>query len=106
MEGEAGSGNVHGQMLADGSQLYFEELLRRRLMECGWCDQMRMICKEVINEKGKKISVDELLAEVSLRARTLVPMSVKKELLQKVKNHLLNQAGYYNRTSNKTQDVD
>ena len=70
----------------------FKELLRKRLIECGWRDQVRMLCREVVKEsEGNNIPFDVLLTRVTPRARALVPDSVKKELLQKLKTHLLTQ---------------
>lgn len=68
-----------------------KELLRRRLVECGWRDQVKLICKDLIKEHGHDITYDKLLSMVTTRARTLVPDSVKKELLQKIKNQLIAQ---------------
>ena len=68
-----------------------KELLRRRLVECGWRDQVKIICKEIIKENGTDITYDALLAAVTSKARSLVPDTVKKELLQKIKNQLLAQ---------------
>lgn len=68
-----------------------KELLRRRLVECGWRDQVKLISKELIKEHGHDITYDTLLSAVTTRARTLVPDSVKKELLQKIKNQLMAQ---------------
>lgn len=68
-----------------------KELLRRRLIECGWRDQVKITCKELIKEHGLDIPYDTLLSMVISRARSLVPDSVKKELLQKIKSQLLAQ---------------
>jgi len=68
-----------------------KELLRRRLVECGWRDQVKLISKEILKEHGLDITYDTLLSTVTTKARTLVPDSVKKELLQKIKNQLLAQ---------------
>ena len=66
-------------------------MLRRRLVECGWRDEVKLICKEIIKENGQDITYDTLLAMVTGRARTKVPDAVKKELLQKIKYQLLAQ---------------
>ena len=68
-----------------------KELLRRRLVECGWRDQVKIICKELIKEHGHDVTYDTLLSMVTGRARSLVPDAVKKELLQKIKSQLLAQ---------------
>ncbi|XP_050362406.1 enhancer of yellow 2 transcription factor-like isoform X1 [Nymphalis io] len=70
----------------------FKELLRRRLIECGWRDQVRMLCRDVVKEnEGSNVTFDMLLTRVTPQARALVPDSVKKELLLKLKTHLLTQ---------------
>ncbi|XP_075234433.1 enhancer of yellow 2 transcription factor-like isoform X2 [Lycorma delicatula] len=75
----------------------FKELLRRRLTECGWTDQIRIMCKDAIKERGTSLTVDQLLEEVSPKARSVLPTTIKRELLQKVKEYLLYQADYYSK---------
>ncbi|KAI4494319.1 hypothetical protein M0802_009002 [Mischocyttarus mexicanus] len=81
------------KLIEELEKLYegLKELLRRRLVECGWRDQVKLICKEMIKEHGHDITYDTLLSTVTSKARTLVPDSVKKELLQKIKNQLVAQ---------------
>lgn len=51
-----------------------------------------MVCREVMKEHdANSITLDMLVARVTPRARALVPDPVKKELLQKIKTHLLTQ---------------
>ncbi|KAL7304582.1 transcription and mRNA export factor ENY2-like [Trichogramma pretiosum] len=72
-----------------GDRDSLKELLRRRLVECGWKDEVKLMCKEIIKENGQDITYDALLAKVTTRARSRVPDIVKRELLQKIKNQLL-----------------
>ncbi|XP_011299564.1 transcription and mRNA export factor ENY2 [Diachasma alloeum] len=81
----------HQRLVMVGDRDGLKELLRRRLVECGWRDQVKIICKDLIKENGHDITYDILLATVTSTARSLVPDSVKKELLQKIKNQLLAQ---------------
>ncbi|XP_015596559.1 transcription and mRNA export factor ENY2 [Cephus cinctus] len=81
----------HQRLVMAGDRDVLKELLRRRLVECGWRDQVKIICKELIKENGQDITYDTLLSMVTSRARSLVPDSVKKELLQKIKNQLMSQ---------------
>nr|CAD7407697.1 unnamed protein product [Timema cristinae] len=67
-------------------------LLRERLVECGWKDQIHMMCRQIVKERGVNIKVDELIAEITPKARASVPDSVKKELLQKIKIQLTQDA--------------
>lgn len=62
-----------------------------RLAECGWSDQVRMLCRNVAKEDGAKYNVDKMVHCVTPDARRLVPDSVKKELLQQIKVILANQ---------------
>ena len=39
-----------------------QELLRQRLIECGWRDDMKAYCKQLIKERGlENINIDELV---------------------------------------------
>lgn len=71
----------------------YKILLRRRLQESGWCDQVRLQAKEIIKEKGPGISTDKLLEELLPKGRAAVPSAIKKELLLKVKDGLMRAAG-------------
>nr|CAD7422148.1 unnamed protein product [Timema poppensis] len=44
-------------------------LLRERLVECGWKDQIHMMCRQIVKERGVNIKVDELIAEITPKAR-------------------------------------
>ncbi|XP_033227686.1 transcription and mRNA export factor ENY2 [Belonocnema kinseyi] len=85
------SAAAHQKLVMGGDRDGLKELLRRRLVECGWRDQVKIICKDTIKDNGPDITYDALLSTVTTRARSLVPDTVKKELLQKIKNQLLAQ---------------
>jgi len=58
-------------------------------MECGWRDQLKVHCKEIVRQKGlENITVDDLVAEITPKGRALVPDPVKKELLQRIRAFL------------------
>lgn len=61
--------------------------------ECGWVDEVRLLCREVVKEQKGKMNVDGVVAEVTPKARQLVPDAVKRELLQKIKTILMQQSG-------------
>ncbi|CAK1549920.1 unnamed protein product [Leptosia nina] len=83
---------AHQRLILSGDRERFKELLRKRLIECGWRDQVRMLCRDVVREnESNNISFDMLVTRVTPRARAAVPDTVKKELLQKIKTHLLTQ---------------
>lgn len=65
-----------------------EEYLRQRLIESGWKDQLKTHCKELIRKKGlEKVTVDELVEELTIKGKSLVPLQIKEELLAKLKNY-------------------
>ena len=93
-----------------------KELLRQKLAESGWRDQLKEHCKvtahkpsvhlwpifalpsetkqlpfsqTVLREKGlEAISVEELVKEITPRGRATVPDSLKAELLQRIRKFL------------------
>uniref|UniRef100_A0A8C5KPM2 Transcription and mRNA export factor ENY2 n=1 Tax=Jaculus jaculus TaxID=51337 RepID=A0A8C5KPM2_JACJA len=70
-----------------------ERLLRAKLIESGWKDQLKAHCKEVTKEKGlEHVTVDDLAAEITPKGRALVPDSVKKEVLQRIRTFLAQHA--------------
>ncbi|EDX16560.1 enhancer of yellow 2 transcription factor [Drosophila simulans] len=73
-----------------GDRSKIKDLLCSRLTECGWRDEVRLMCRNILNEKGtnNSFTVEQLIAEVTPKARTLVPDAVKKELLMKIRNIL------------------
>lgn len=65
--------------------------MRLRLTECGWSDEVRLLCRDIVKEEDGNINVDKIVQNVTPKARSLVPDSVKKELLQKIKTLLSKQ---------------
>merc|ERR1719183_1586797 len=81
--------SINQKLVDTGEKEKLKELLRRKLIECGWRDQLKAHCKEVIKNKGlEKITVEELVAEITPRGRATVPEAVKAELLQKIRDFL------------------
>jgi len=76
-------------LIETGEKERLKELLRQKLIESGWRDDLKEFCKEVIRNKGlEKITVDELVAEITPRGRATVPDEVKTELLQNIRKFL------------------
>ncbi|KAG8187805.1 hypothetical protein JTE90_025843 [Oedothorax gibbosus] len=66
-----------------------KDLLRSRLSESGWKEEMKAVCRDIIREKGvENVTVDSLVKEMTPKGRELVPDSVKRELLQRIRSHL------------------
>ncbi|XP_051879920.1 transcription and mRNA export factor ENY2 isoform X1 [Pristis pectinata] len=80
---------INQKLIETGERERLKELLRAKLTECGWKDQLKAHCKDVIREKGlEHVTVDDLVAEITPKGRALVPDSVKKELLQRIRTFL------------------
>jgi hypothetical protein len=73
-----------------------KEHLRQRLVESGWKEKIKTICKETLSQRNagipplisEQLTVDDLVQLISPRARSLVPEQVKAELLQKIRLYL------------------
>ncbi|XP_037093433.1 transcription and mRNA export factor ENY2-like [Pollicipes pollicipes] len=83
---------INLKLVETGEKEKLKELLRTRLIECGWRDQLKAQCKEVVREQGlENVTVDDLVTVITPKGRALVPDSVKKELLQRIKTFLAQQ---------------
>ncbi|XKL60731.1 hypothetical protein PGB90_007788 [Kerria lacca] len=69
-------------------------LLYKRLTESGWCDQVRMLIRLRLKE-SENSSLNDLIDSTLPKARNLVPTAIKREMLQKLKDDILHEAGYY-----------
>ncbi|XP_077447352.1 transcription and mRNA export factor ENY2 [Stigmatopora argus] len=77
---------INQKMIEMGEREKLKELLKTKLVECGWKDQLKAHCKDVIREKGlDHVTVEDLVTEITPKGRALVPDSVKKELLQRIR---------------------
>lgn len=71
-----------------GEEARLEEFLRNRLIECGWKEQLKNHCKDIIRRKGlEKVSVEELVEDLTIKGKNTVPQKVKEDLLAKIKNY-------------------
>ncbi|GAB2226009.1 hypothetical protein Droror1_Dr00021792 [Drosera rotundifolia] len=69
------------------------ELLRERLIDSGWKDEMKALCRALVKEKGRNnVTVDDLIHVITPKARASIPDSVKAELLQRIRNFLVSAA--------------
>lgn len=60
--------------------------LRSRLVECGWRDELKAQCQELVKARGlERFSVDELVKEVIPMAQARVPDAIKAETLAEIR---------------------
>ncbi|CAH0513367.1 unnamed protein product [Peronospora belbahrii] len=85
---------ISERFVQSGVKDQVKELLRVKLVDCGWRDEMKLHCKEVIRKKGiDHVTVEDLVEEITLKARALVPGDVKNEILQKITIDVKEQIG-------------
>nr|GMC50848.1 transcription and mRNA export factor SUS1-like [Ipomoea batatas] len=67
------------------------ELLRERLVECGWKDEMLTLCRAFIKKKGRNnVTVDDLIQVITPKGRASIPeILFKAELLQRIRTFLV-----------------
>mmetsp|Transcript_34697 Transcript_34697/g.59625 ORF Transcript_34697/g.59625 Transcript_34697/m.59625 type:complete len:107 (+) Transcript_34697:55-375(+) len=86
---EAVRATIMQKLIETGEKERLKEMLREKLIETGWRDDLREYCKEVIRSKGlEKITVDELVAQITPRGRATVPDHIKADLLQRIRKFL------------------
>jgi len=80
---------IEQRLQETGEKDRLKELLRTKLVECGWRDELKAYCKEVIKKKGlEKLKVSDLVSEITPRGRATVPDAIKAELLQRIRKFL------------------
>ncbi len=84
---------INQKLIETGEKERLKEFLRDKLIESGWRDELKIYCKEVVRRKGlDHVTVDELITEIIPKGRELIRDDVKKELLQRIKAFLAQQA--------------
>ena len=83
---------IHQRLLESGEKDRLREHLRARLIDCGWRDQIRLEAKRIVRERGlERVTLKDIVAEVTPLGREAVPDEVKRELLTKLKEYLAHQ---------------
>ncbi|KAH8278986.1 hypothetical protein KR018_012115, partial [Drosophila ironensis] len=63
-----------------------KKLLVKRLTECGWRKNIEEIIRKTILDRGQaNLTCDQLVQEVVPKARAMVPVNVRKEMLMRVR---------------------
>ncbi|CAF2692220.1 unnamed protein product [Rotaria sp. Silwood2] len=80
---------LNAKLIESGEKEQMKQLLRQRLIEYEWRDEMKAYCKEIIKQKGlENLTVDELVQEITPKGRALVPDAIKKEMLTHLRQYL------------------
>lgn len=77
------------ELVETGEIERLKELLKRRLIEYGWRDEMTVYCKKELQKVGlENVTVDDLVRLMTARGRSTVPASVKNELVEQIRSYL------------------
>ncbi|KAJ2216438.1 D-3-phosphoglycerate dehydrogenase 2 [Coemansia sp. RSA 487] len=76
------------RFIESGERERLQEILRSKLNESGWQDRVKDKCQKIIHESGPdvdKLTVNDVVEQVTPLARTMVPEDVKAEILEDVR---------------------
>eukprot|EP00798_Chlamydomonas_sp_ICE-L_P005341 gene5341-12936_t len=77
------------QLYSSGERDRLKELLASKLEACGWKDEIKERCKDVVARRGRgNVSVDDIVKAVRPEGRASVPDSIKAELLAEIKKFI------------------
>ncbi|CAF1560795.1 unnamed protein product [Rotaria magnacalcarata] len=83
---------LNAKLIESGEREQMKQLLRQRLMEYEWRDQMKAYCKDIVKQKDlENITVDQLIQEITPKGRALVPDTIKTEMLNRLQQYLVKQ---------------
>lgn len=66
-----------------------KDFLLQSLIQSGWDDKVRLMCRNEISKHNGLISVDNLVDKVTPQARKEIPDELKAEMIAKIKTVLL-----------------
>mmetsp|Transcript_28304 Transcript_28304/g.42773 ORF Transcript_28304/g.42773 Transcript_28304/m.42773 type:complete len:109 (-) Transcript_28304:119-445(-) len=73
-------------LVETGERARLKEYVMATLKECGWQEDLKKHCVEVIQKKGvEKITMEEITAEIAPKGRAMVPDSLKVDLLNRLR---------------------
>lgn len=82
--------NIALSLSTSGEKERLKQLLKQRLMESGWREEVKQYAKQMVREKGRidDYSTENLLSDITPKARELVPDPTKEEILKQVRNFI------------------
>jgi enhancer of yellow 2 transcription factor len=75
-----------------GEKARLKALLRDKLIQCGWRDELRARCNAIVQSRGSgNVTAAELQREIAPIGRAKVPDNIKAELLAQIRAFILSQ---------------
>ncbi|KAI8817851.1 transcription factor e(y)2-domain-containing protein [Fimicolochytrium jonesii] len=77
---------IERTLARSGAKDMLTEYFRQRLIDCGWRDQLRAYAAEIVRKKplDDPLDIDEIIQEVTPKGRSLVPATVKADLMLRI----------------------
>lgn len=67
----------------DNNREELNEILRSKLIECGWRDKVSNMCRNIIQRDGvESVRLEQIVDEVGPKAKQLVPDNIRTDLLE------------------------
>mmetsp|Transcript_14204 Transcript_14204/g.33615 ORF Transcript_14204/g.33615 Transcript_14204/m.33615 type:complete len:93 (+) Transcript_14204:121-399(+) len=83
---------VQQKLTQSGEKERLKALLRDRLIECGWRDELKARCRAIVQRRGpENVTVQDIVSEITPVGRSKVPDTVKAELLSEIRELLLSE---------------
>ncbi|KIY99369.1 Enhancer of yellow 2 transcription factor-like protein [Monoraphidium neglectum] len=81
---------IRHELIRSGERERLKRLLRDKLTECGWRDDVKQRCREYIQQRGRdNVTADDVVRHVRPQGRAAVPDSVKADLLMQIKSFMV-----------------
>mmetsp|Transcript_19361 Transcript_19361/g.57441 ORF Transcript_19361/g.57441 Transcript_19361/m.57441 type:complete len:103 (+) Transcript_19361:221-529(+) len=82
---------IRYQLHKTGERERLKQLLAKKLEASGWKDEIKERCRQHVEKQGRdNVTTNDLVKAVRPAGRSLVPDSVKAELLAEIKKFILN----------------
>ncbi|KAL8474866.1 hypothetical protein ACS0TY_031328 [Phlomoides rotata] len=81
---------VNIKLMESGEKERLMELVRERLVECGWKDEMRALCRAFVKKNGRdNVTVDDLVRAITPKGRGTLFQFFDKILREKKEKYPL-----------------
>ncbi|KAG4088403.1 transcription factor e(y)2-domain-containing protein [Neocallimastix lanati (nom. inval.)] len=83
---------INQRLVDSGEKQRLINLTRTKLNECGWKEEVKKMCKDIIQTRGVEyVKIEDLMKELTPKATSLVPENIKTEILQNISDSLQDQ---------------
>ncbi|KAF2076897.1 hypothetical protein CYY_001800 [Polysphondylium violaceum] len=81
---------IHQRLIESGEKERLKILLKNKLVEGGWRDDIKSYCRDYIkNNNNENLKIEELISQVTPIAKKKVPAQVKQDLVKRIRKFLV-----------------